>query len=65
MAIYEYQCPSCGREFEVMRPISQADEVAQCPHCGTGGERLVSVFASKAEYTIKVPRKDAFRKRPS
>lgn len=65
MPIYEYQCPSCGREFELMRPMSQAGETAPCPNCGTSSERLVSVFASKADYTIKVPKKDAFRRRES
>lgn len=65
MPIYEYQCPSCGREFELMRPMSQAGETAPCPNCGTGSERLVSVFASKANYTVKGPAKDAFRKRQS
>lgn len=63
MPIYEYHCPNCNREFEVMRAMSQASEPALCPTCGTSGERLVSVFASKADYTIKVPSKDAFRKR--
>ena len=26
MAIYEYYCANCGKEFELMRPISRADE---------------------------------------
>jgi len=65
MPIYEYQCPKCGREFELMRAMSQSDEPAPCPNCGTAAQRLVSVFASKADYYIKVPRKEAFRKRTS
>lgn len=61
MAVYEYLCPKCNREFEVMRPISKADEPASCPKCGTTGEKLVSVFLSRADYSIKGPDKDAFR----
>ena len=64
MPIYEYWCDSCGKEFEQMRPMSQASDPATCPRCGaTSSEKLPSVFASKAEYTIKVPRSGAFRQR--
>ena len=61
MAIYEYQCSHCGLVFEVMRPMSKADEPAKCPKCDSKGEKLVSVFASTAEGTLKVPEKDALR----
>lgn len=61
MAICEYLCPHCRQVFEVMRPMSKADEPATCPKCNAAGERLPSVFASAAESTIKVPGKDAFR----
>ncbi len=64
MAIYEYSCPECAEEFEVMRPVSQVHQPACCPKCGAPGRKLVSVFASKAEYSIKVPSKDAFRGTP-
>ena len=63
MPIYEYWCESCGREFEQMRPMSQSSEPAKCPTCGGQSEKLPSVFASKEEYTIKVPRRGAFRQR--
>jgi putative FmdB family regulatory protein len=62
--VYEYFCPKCQAEFQLMRPFSQVNEPAFCPKCGGRGEKLVSVFASKADYTVKVPSKDAFRKRP-
>ena len=63
MPIYEYWCDACGKEFEQMRPMSQAGEPAKCPDCGEPCEKLPSVFASKAEYAIKVPRGPAFRQR--
>jgi hypothetical protein len=50
-------------EFEQMRPMSQSSEPAACPTCGSPSEKLPSVFASKADYTIKVPRSPAFRQR--
>ena len=63
MPIYEYWCEKCGKEFEQMRPMSQASEPASCPSCGAACQKLPSVFASKADYTIKVPRSGAFRQR--
>ena len=63
MPIYEYWCNACGQEFEQLRPMSQAADPAACPQCGTPSEKLPSVFASKAEYTIKVPRGGALRQR--
>ncbi|MFC2017876.1 zinc ribbon domain-containing protein [Chloroflexota bacterium] len=61
MAVYEYLCPKCNQEFELKWPISESDNPASCPKCGTTGKKLVSVFSSKAEYNIKGPEKDAFR----
>jgi putative FmdB family regulatory protein len=63
MPIYEYWCSRCEREFEQLRPMSQAAQAAKCPTCGAEAEKLPSVFASKAEYTVKVPRSAAFRQR--
>lgn len=60
MAIYEYYCSKCRKAFEVMRPMSKADDPAACPKCGSQGERLLSVFASTADSCIKVPDKDPF-----
>ena len=61
MPIYEYFCSKCQKEFELMRPIRKADEPALCPQCHSPGERLLSVFASKADFYLKVPEKDAYR----
>jgi putative FmdB family regulatory protein len=61
MPIYEYWCDVCQKEFEQMRPMSQSADPAACPTCDASSEKLPSVFASKAEYTIKVPRSGALR----
>jgi len=63
MAIYEYVCPKCGSEFEVMRPMSQSGRLAKCPKCGARGEKMVSNFGSKTGFYVKVPEKSPFRKR--
>jgi len=65
MPIYEYRCSSCGNIFELRRPFSQAGEPATCPQCGGKGEKLLSVFASKEDVFIKVPRGEAFRGNPA
>lgn len=62
MPIYEYLCPKCEKEFELMRPLSEADKPAFCPLCGTKAEKLVSVFASKSGFYLRAPEKPAFRK---
>ena len=33
MPLYEYVCTDCESKFELLRPFSRADEVAECPHC--------------------------------
>ena len=63
MPTYEYWCPKCQKEFEVRRPIADIDKPASCPDCDTQGERLMSTFASKIDYTLQVPAKRPFRKK--
>ncbi len=47
MALYEYKCFDCEERFELMRPMSKADEPAKCPECGgTESRRMISNFAS-------------------
>ncbi|MBI4294741.1 MAG: zinc ribbon domain-containing protein [Chloroflexi bacterium] len=62
MPIYEFVCPQCETEFEVMRPVSQADQPAHCPRCQTQGIRQISAFASKVGFYIKAPAKEPLRK---
>jgi len=45
MPIYEYVCPDCELNFELLRPISQSTEAAACPHCRKTAERKLSTFA--------------------
>ena len=47
MPVYEYFCPSCSRELEVLRPIRSASEYSDCPDCGGKAWRLLSGFGSK------------------
>ena len=46
MPIYEYICPSCNQKFELLRPLSQANEEASCPRCHNKAERILSTFSS-------------------
>jgi putative FmdB family regulatory protein len=62
MPIYEYRCPKCGLDFELLRRMSETSETARCPQCGVVAERQVSVFASKVGFYVRAPAKPAFRK---
>ncbi len=47
MALYEYKCAECEERFDLMRPMSAADDPAECPECGSGeSRRVISNFAS-------------------
>jgi putative FmdB family regulatory protein len=52
MPLYEYYCPPCGSQFEVLRPVSQMDNPAVCPSGHTTNNRVLSLFApiSKSSY---------------
>ncbi len=41
MALYEYECGSCGRRFERIQKFSDA-HVEICPTCGGPVKRLIS-----------------------
>ena len=45
MPIYEYFCSDCKSSFELLRPLSQADQEADCPHCHKPARRKLSTFA--------------------
>ena len=62
MAVYEYLCPKCGKQFELMRPMSEAGKPAKCPRCGSKAEKLMSSFGSKTGDSIQ-PAGKPFRKK--
>ena len=39
MPTYDYDCPSCGG-FEAFRSLSERNEAARCPDCGTASPRV-------------------------
>jgi len=41
MPIYEYQCESCGRQFEVMQRMTEP-LIAMCERCGGHVRKLIS-----------------------
>jgi putative FmdB family regulatory protein len=46
MPLYEYRCQKCGKTFEMLRRMQDADRELQCPECRSEEvERLLSAFA--------------------
>jgi putative FmdB family regulatory protein len=46
MPLYEYRCRICGKSFEVLRRMQDADRDLKCPDCQSDEiERLLSTFA--------------------
>lgn len=55
MPLYEYQCKKCGKQFEKVVSISEADQKQGCPYCnGKNTEKLLSVFAAKSSSSLSV-----------
>jgi putative FmdB family regulatory protein len=48
MPIYEYICQNCKNEFEILRPMAQADEKLPCGKCGGDTRRKISVFFAES-----------------
>ncbi len=46
MPLYEYFCPPCGVQFEVLRPMKAMDEPAVCPAGHTTNNRVLSLFST-------------------
>jgi putative FmdB family regulatory protein len=63
MPIYEYYCAGCGLDYEVMRPVSQSSEPANCETCGKPGARQLSNFAFKSN-TFTAPKFKASLEKP-
>jgi len=47
MPLYEYRCRTCGKTFEMLRRMKDADQDLKCPDClSEEVERLLSTFAT-------------------
>lgn len=47
MPLYEYRCQKCGKTFEMLRRMQDADRDVECPECSADEvERLLSTFAT-------------------
>jgi putative FmdB family regulatory protein len=45
MPIYEYECQDCGHEFELIRPMCDADKIIECAACKSRNtQRQLSIF---------------------
>ncbi len=49
MPIYEYKCQDCGKQFESIRPMSEADKKIECVKCKSRNtQRQLSVFNARS-----------------
>ena len=49
MPMYEYRCDTCGKSFEQLRRLSDADTDLECPDCRSRNvRRTLSTFATGA-----------------
>ncbi len=47
MPIYEYECMTCGKKFELRQSITDSDSEIKCPACGTlNPRRVLSIFST-------------------
>ncbi len=47
MPLYEYQCRTCGTNFEMLRRIQDSDRDVQCPECDSDEvQQVLSTFAT-------------------
>ncbi len=47
MPLYEYRCRVCGKTFEQLRRMQDADRELECPECRSHQiERQLSTFAT-------------------
>lgn len=50
MPIYEYQCQECKSNFELIRPMKEADSTAPCINCQSENvRRKISLFNASSE----------------
>lgn len=47
MPLYEYQCRACGKRFEMLRRMKDAERELECPSCDSSQVELqLSTFAA-------------------
>lgn len=47
MALYEYHCNTCDRDFELRRPARESNAPTRCPECESGEvTRKLSLFVA-------------------
>ncbi len=45
MPFYDFLCAQCGKDFTLRRGVSEADNPAPCPECGSDQtRRQISIF---------------------
>lgn len=42
MPLYDYNCKSCGAEFDEFKPMRESTSPANCPKCGQQAEKVLS-----------------------
>lgn len=42
MPIYEYRCPSCGKDFDEIKGFADSDKPSKCPNCGAMAYREIA-----------------------
>lgn len=51
MALYEFECASCGERFEVARPMAEHQRLREqpplCPKCGQQARELMPLISCK------------------
>lgn len=55
MPIYEFYCTACDSEFELIRPVSRADDPVECKTCQQPATRQISNFSFKSD-TFTAPK---------
>jgi putative FmdB family regulatory protein len=45
MALYEYNCPSCGATFEKRMPMNEVKQRMKCPKCKKMARKTIGNFA--------------------
>lgn len=54
MARYDYSCPKCGHQFEVVRSMKDWNKTTKCPNCQATATKLISCPTVYAEGILRV-----------